>query len=108
MDNCVRKVGKDYSAITGLGAFVWGDYNEISSKSESLLLLFWGLFTGILVSPASELKLKDSELREHLVITRQAKIPDGLTKWAAHRFIPFHHKLQHIYPYQDRKYLYPF
>jgi hypothetical protein len=107
MGNCVKKVGKDHTALTGIGAYAWGDYNEVSAAKKSLRDLFWGLFTGFVESPDGEPKVKGGEFQENLIVPRQGKTPDGLTQWVKRCFIPFYDQLHKRYPYQ-KKYLLPF
>jgi hypothetical protein len=111
----VKNVSRNHTALTGIGAYAWGDYNEISLPQKSLLGLFWAVFTGIFVSPHNERKMSSDEFPEHLIVLRRGKVPDGLTKWVAHSIFPFYHKLSITIPerlhgrYQKYvKYLRPF
>jgi hypothetical protein len=106
MSNCVKKVGKDQTGLTGIGAYAWGDYNEETPLNKSLENLFWSLFIGFFVSPDGEPKGKTGEFRENLIVPRQGKTPDGLTQWVKQCFIPFYDQLHRDYPYR-KKYLLP-
>jgi hypothetical protein len=107
---CAQKVGKEHTALTGVGAYTWGDYNAIPEEQKSLRDLFWGLFTGFFVSPDGEPPVKDSEFQEHLIVPRQGKKPDGLTQWVTRSFIPFYERMRREeipYGKKYQKYLLP-
>jgi hypothetical protein len=106
--NCVKRAGKDRTAITGDGAFTWGNYNELR-KRKTLIELFWGLFTGIFISPAVELKRSAFVFKEHLVTIRAPESGHTLMNWAMLSFVPFYSQLQrqHPFPFPDTKCLLP-
>jgi hypothetical protein len=108
MSNCVTKVGRESTALTGIGAFAWGDYNQLNEEKKPLQDLFRGLFTGFSESPDSKPKGEADEFQEKLIVPRQGKPSDGLTQWVKRCFIPFYDKLHEDNPFcHQRKYLIP-
>lgn len=65
----VRRAGRGRDPIAGDGAYTWGNYNEIPER-KSLIELFLGLFTGIFISPAADLKSTAFAFKEHLITIR--------------------------------------
>ncbi|PVH69929.1 hypothetical protein DL98DRAFT_369384, partial [Cadophora sp. DSE1049] len=93
LKKCVRRAGKDRVALTGDGAFAWGNYKELSGRQKSIPQLFWGLFTGFFVSAEETPEEQQAVYREHLVEPRRGNPPDGLTIWVKRSFIPFYEQL---------------
>jgi hypothetical protein len=115
LKDCVQRAGRDQLALTGSGAFTWGNYNESSPEEKSIPQLFWGLFTGFFVSPESKPKEQKKVYQEHLVVPRPGNPPDGLTLWVIRSFIPFYDRLtrEHPVPISEnhlkyKKYVLPF
>jgi hypothetical protein len=115
LKGCVKRAGRDRVALTGDGAFTWGDYNESSSKQKSIPQLFWGLFTGFFVSPDGKPKEQKAVYLEHLIVPRPGNPPDGLTLWVTRSFIPFYDQLTKKHPVpiwenheKYKKYVLPF
>ncbi|KAL5314272.1 hypothetical protein ACEPPN_018697 [Leptodophora sp. 'Broadleaf-Isolate-01'] len=90
----VTWVGRERTSLTGDAAATWGDPSEITPGKKHLPELFRGLFTG---SPDTERKVKDGEFKEHLIVPRQGKKPDGLENWVTRCFIPFYDRLRTEY-----------
>lgn len=95
---CVKKVGRDSNALSGDGAFTWGNIHEVTPKEKSLLELFWGLFTGFFVSPDVESPIVTDIFPERLVMPRKRNAPDGLTIWVRRSFVPFYDQMEKKYP----------
>jgi len=107
LGGCVKKVTKDGTALTGDGAFTWGDFRKASAEEKPLVELFWGLFIGFFVSPDDERKPTPNEFQEHLIAPHKGKKPDGLTQWVIQRFIPFYNQLRNKYLVSLRHKLFP-
>jgi hypothetical protein len=115
LKDCVQRAGRDQLALTGSGAFTWGDYNESSPEEKPITQLLWGLFTGFFVSPDDKPKEQKELYQEHLVVPRTGNPPDGLTLWVIRSFIPFYDRLtrEHPVPISEnhakyKKYVLPF
>lgn len=107
MSNCVAKVGRGSTALTGIGAFAWGDYNQLDEEKKPLRDLFRGLFTSS--SQDDKPRGEANEFQEKLIVPRQGKPSDGLTQWVKRCFIPFYDQLHEDNPFRNQKrYLLPF
>ena len=105
---CVGLAGENRTGLTGDGAYTWGDYNEIQG-TKSLVGLFWGLFTGMFISPGIKLKRNAFLFTEHLVTVRPPESGHTLMNWAMLHFVPFYDRLQeeHPFPFPNMKFLMP-
>jgi hypothetical protein len=77
----------------GNGAYAWGNYNEMITDEKPLPDLFWNLFTVFSEAPDDGPKVKYGEFKEHFIVPRPGKTPDGLTQWVTRTFIPFYDRL---------------
>jgi hypothetical protein len=98
---CVRRAARGRDPITGDGAYTWGNYNEIRER-KSPIELFWGMLTGIFISPAVDLKSTAFTFKEHLVTIRPPDSGHPLRNWAILSFIPFYDQLQKQNPLHNQ------
>ena len=105
---CVSIAGKAHNVLNGPGADTWGDSRKPPER-KTLIKLFWGLFTGVFISPANKLEGSPFSFKEHLVAIRPSESGHTLMNWAMLRFVPFCDELQMYYPmpFYDEKYLLP-